>query len=198
MFLDYGRGHVIFEPNSSFNNPFLQASAGLTLVAEGDDYSSFRVIGVLENSPASEVSLLKDDVIIAVDGQPSKSLTLSRLNDMFEQPVVRKLTIRRGESTLEITFTPKASYLIHARRTHDQSHSHSSQRIIAGPSLHIEGIRLGFKDRSYAIPFFALALNIAWELQNTIFGFREGGSIPGHDQWGSVSASRSRIISHLL
>ena len=107
LFLDYGRGHIIFEPNSSFNDPFLQTSAGLSLVAEGDDFSSFRVIGVLENSPASEVALRKDDVIIAVDGQPSKSLTLSRLNEMFEQPVVRKLTIRRGESTLEITLTPR-------------------------------------------------------------------------------------------
>ena len=107
LFLDYGRGQVIFEPNSSFNDPFLQTSAGLSLVAEGDDFSSFRVIGVLENSPASEVALRKDDVIIAVDGQPSKSLTLSRLNEMFEQPVVRKLTIRRGESTLEITLTPR-------------------------------------------------------------------------------------------
>ena len=43
--------------------------------------------------------------------------------------------------------------------------------------VYIEGIRLGFKDRSYAIPFVALALNIAWELQNTIFGFREGGGL---------------------
>jgi hypothetical protein len=43
--------------------------------------------------------------------------------------------------------------------------------------VYLEGIRLGFKDRSYAIPFFALALNIAWELIHTIFGFREGGGL---------------------
>jgi hypothetical protein len=40
--------------------------------------------------------------------------------------------------------------------------------------VYIEGIRLGLKDRSYAIPFVALALNLAWELLHTIFGFREG------------------------
>lgn len=44
-------------------------------------------------------------------------------------------------------------------------------------TVYIEGIRLGFKDRSYAIPFFALALNIAWELQNAILGFRQGGGL---------------------
>src|SRR6202790_3423797 len=42
--------------------------------------------------------------------------------------------------------------------------------------VYIEGIRVGFRDRSYAIPFLALALNIAWELLHTVFGFRAGVS----------------------
>jgi hypothetical protein len=43
--------------------------------------------------------------------------------------------------------------------------------------VYIEGIRAGFKDKSYAIPFYALALNIAWELLHTAFGFRAGVSV---------------------
>ena len=43
--------------------------------------------------------------------------------------------------------------------------------------VYVEGIRLGLRDRSYAIPFFALALNLAWELLHTFFGFREGSSL---------------------
>jgi len=43
--------------------------------------------------------------------------------------------------------------------------------------VYIEGIRLGFKDKSYAIPFYALALNLAWELLHTIFGFERGVSV---------------------
>jgi len=38
--------------------------------------------------------------------------------------------------------------------------------------VYIDGIRLGFKDRSYAIPFYALALNFAWELVYTVFGLK--------------------------
>jgi hypothetical protein len=38
--------------------------------------------------------------------------------------------------------------------------------------VYVDGIRLGFKHRSYAIPFFALALNISWELLYTYHGFR--------------------------
>ena len=41
--------------------------------------------------------------------------------------------------------------------------------------VYIDGIRIGFRDRSYAIPFYALALNFAWELLYTYFGFRESG-----------------------
>jgi hypothetical protein len=36
--------------------------------------------------------------------------------------------------------------------------------------VYIEGIRLGFKHKSYAIPFFALALNLAWELLHASLG----------------------------
>lgn len=41
--------------------------------------------------------------------------------------------------------------------------------------VYIEGIRIGFRDKSYAIPFYALALNFAWELLYTIYGFRTNG-----------------------
>jgi hypothetical protein len=36
--------------------------------------------------------------------------------------------------------------------------------------VYIEGIRIGFRDKSYAIPFYALALNLAWESLHTVFG----------------------------
>src|SRR5262245_31934460 len=38
--------------------------------------------------------------------------------------------------------------------------------------VYIEGIRLGVRDRSYAIPFYALALNLSWELLHTYLGLR--------------------------
>src|SRR5437773_6200430 len=51
--------------------------------------------------------------------------------------------------------------------------------IVSGLSwtiVYIDGIRLGLRDRSYAIPFYALALNFAWELLYTILGFRTEGA----------------------
>ena len=41
--------------------------------------------------------------------------------------------------------------------------------------VYIDGIRIGFRHKSYAIPFYALALNFAWELLYTFFGFKTNG-----------------------
>ena len=41
--------------------------------------------------------------------------------------------------------------------------------------VYIDGIRIGFRDKSYAIPFYALALNLAWEALYTYHGFRVNG-----------------------
>lgn len=41
--------------------------------------------------------------------------------------------------------------------------------------VYIDAIRIGFKHKTYAIPFWALALNIAWELLCTVFGLIEIG-----------------------
>ena len=77
------------------------------MIAEGSDYRVFRVRAVLENSPASEAGLQKDDVIMTVNNQSAAELTLSKLNEMFERPMPHKLTIRRGEQTLTLTLTPR-------------------------------------------------------------------------------------------
>ena len=43
--------------------------------------------------------------------------------------------------------------------------------------VYVAGIRLGLRDRTYAIPFWALALNFAWEVLNTLLGYRQSGLV---------------------
>lgn len=107
LFLDYGRRRIIFEPNSTFAAPYDQSQAGLSVIAEGADFRTFKVRAVLENSPAAEIGLQKDDVIVSINNQPASELTLSKLNEMFERPEPYKLTIRRGDQTLQLTLTPR-------------------------------------------------------------------------------------------
>ena len=46
---------------------------------------------------------------------------------------------------------------------------------IAWTIVYIDGIRVGFKQKTYAIPFWALAINIAWEAIHSILGFASYG-----------------------
>jgi hypothetical protein len=107
LFLDYDRKRIIFEPNSTFAAAYDQSQAGMSVIAQGGDYRVFRIMAVLENSPASDAGLKKDDIITSINNQPAAELTLSKLNELFERPVPYKLTIRRGEQTLNVTLTPR-------------------------------------------------------------------------------------------
>jgi hypothetical protein len=46
---------------------------------------------------------------------------------------------------------------------------------IAWTIVYIASIRIGIRDKTYAMPFWALALNLAWEFLHATLGFREVG-----------------------
>jgi hypothetical protein len=107
VFLDYNHTRIILEPNSTFNQTMDRATAGIVLTTEGKDYSTVRVIDVLENSPAAEAGIKKDDIVVSIDGKPAAELKATRIAEMFEKPLTYKLTIRRGDQTLQVPLTPK-------------------------------------------------------------------------------------------
>lgn len=107
LFLDYSHDRIIFEPTATFADPFDRASSGLSLEALGKDYRIFRVTGVRAHSPASDAGLQRDDVITGIDGLVVSDLTLSLVLNMFQRPVSRTVTVRRGDRTLTVTLTPK-------------------------------------------------------------------------------------------
>jgi C-terminal processing protease CtpA/Prc len=63
---------------------------------------------VLEDSPASEVGLQKDDLIVKVNDKPASELTITKLGEMLERPATFKMTIRRGDQTLQVTLTTRS------------------------------------------------------------------------------------------
>ena len=107
VFLDYGRERIILEPTAALNAPFDHANSGVALTTEGKDYSTLRVTDVLENSPAAEAGLLKDDVIVKVDDRSAAEIGITGLGEMFEQTRTYRLTIRRGDKTTELKLSPR-------------------------------------------------------------------------------------------
>src|SRR5258708_1546991 len=100
LLLDYSHRRIIFEPNDSFNDGFDRAFGGLSAVAEGQDYRTFRIADVLENSPGADAGLQKDDVITAIDGKAAADLSLTRALELFERPAAYKSSWRRGGTLL--------------------------------------------------------------------------------------------------
>jgi Aspartyl protease/PDZ domain len=107
ILLDYEHSRIILEPNPNFKEPMDRASSGLKILGEGKDYRTFRVKEVLENSPGTEAGLQKTDLIVAINDRPTSELTLTQLLEHFERAVPYKLTVRRGEQTLQVTITPR-------------------------------------------------------------------------------------------
>ena len=107
LILDYASNRVILEPSAAFSEPFDRAISGLAVWAEGENYRTFRVREVLENSPASEAGISEGDVILSMDGIAAQQLTLAEIQDALEKPIAHELNIRRGEQVLTKTLTPK-------------------------------------------------------------------------------------------
>lgn len=110
IFLDYGNRRIIFEPTVKLTEPFDRANPGIALRAENPNFKTFRITDVLENSPGSEAGLQKDDVIVKIDDRSNTELTITKIQELFEQAKPYKLTVRRGEQTLQATLVPSKLY----------------------------------------------------------------------------------------
>ena len=71
------------------------------------EYTTFKIIDVLRDSPASEAGVRPGDIITAIDGRPAKDLTMTILSEMLEKAVPYVMTLRRGDQEVEVRLTPK-------------------------------------------------------------------------------------------
>ena len=103
IIFDYSNRRMILEPNSSFTEPFESDMSGMVLIAEGAKLDVPKVFYITESSPASEGGLRVGDIITAIDGKPSSTLTLDNIREMFKQNGREYLlSITRGEQAAQI------------------------------------------------------------------------------------------------
>jgi hypothetical protein len=103
VILDYKNNRVILEPNARFDEPTDYNRSGLILEAVGENYRTFRIKAVADDSPASEAGLRMGDTLVAVDGQPVSELNLSELRFKLQRAKACELLVERDGARREIS-----------------------------------------------------------------------------------------------
>lgn len=105
IIVDYSRKQIILEPNKQFSVAYEFDMSGASLAAGGEGFKIFKVRSLIENSPATEADLRVGDIITAINGKLTAKMTLEQIRRMFRQTgKTYKLSVKRNESPLEITF----------------------------------------------------------------------------------------------
>lgn len=99
LVFDYAGRRVILEPTARTHAPMGYDASGLLLTSVGPDFRRITVLGVDRGSPADTAGVRRRDVLVAIDGQPSAQLGLSRIREKLSQPDTKlSLTfLRRGD-----------------------------------------------------------------------------------------------------
>ena len=75
VFLDYGRGRMILEPNRSYAEPPAFDASGLRVHRIPNSPDAFRIYEVLPGTPAAEAGLQASDLLVALDDTPVQRMS---------------------------------------------------------------------------------------------------------------------------
>ncbi|HEX5386517.1 MAG TPA: aspartyl protease family protein [Gemmatimonadales bacterium] len=104
VIIDYPHQRLILEPNAGFREPFAADASGLVLEAEGTDYRTFVVRGVVPGSPASKAGFRERDVVAGIDGRDVSHYALWQLQDVLKDTGrTYRVTVRRGRQRSVMT-----------------------------------------------------------------------------------------------
>ena len=75
---------------------------GITLAQDAMTDETFRVVGVAPSSPGAEAGVSRGDVIIELDGRPSKEFTLEEIRQAIRLDGKRMITLDRGGKRVKV------------------------------------------------------------------------------------------------
>jgi hypothetical protein len=104
---DYSRNYVVLKPNKRLlRASFERDMSGIDLKAKGDDYRSFVIDRLEDNSPAMLAGLMEGDEIISINGQIASQMRLSEIYKMLQRKEGKEIRIfvRRGVQFIYTSF----------------------------------------------------------------------------------------------
>jgi hypothetical protein len=108
VIIDYHRLSMILEPNRSLNDAFLVDASGLELRSEEKGQ---RMIALLANSPATEVGLRQNDLLLSVDGRDTSAFKTGELRQLFSRSGnEHTLRVQRGTNVFQVRIRLRRLY----------------------------------------------------------------------------------------
>jgi predicted aspartyl protease len=104
---NYRDGYMALKPiKSSMKETFEHDMSGMDLRAHGDDYRSYIIDRVEENSPASDAGLMKGDEILFLNGLPAHEYPLNDIYKLLQRKEGKevKLLVKRGSEIVYTSF----------------------------------------------------------------------------------------------
>lgn len=103
---DYANSAMYLAPNGATATPFPpRTTFGLSLVADGDDYTHFSVAGVRRDSPADSAGFRKGDVIASLDGRPARAWRLAGVRAALAEVGARRTAVVQRAGAIDTTLT---------------------------------------------------------------------------------------------
>ena len=97
---DYYNNRLILRPNSNINEKFYYNMSGLEIINPVPGVPVFTINNVIENSPAWNAGIRKNDQIISLNNQIHKDMTLNEINLSLRQKENKRIkmtVLRNGE-----------------------------------------------------------------------------------------------------
>ncbi len=83
VIFNYAEEKIYIRKNFRYKGGFEHNKSGLELVVDGYNYNTFKVLHVMEQSPASEAGILPDDIVVAINGKGAGQLSLEEIQGIF-------------------------------------------------------------------------------------------------------------------
>jgi PDZ domain/Aspartyl protease len=90
---NFPQGKLYLKKNADFKKAFFLNLSGLDLKAKGSKLDVYEVMGVRDLSPAKQAGMLQGDLIISINGYPTRDLKLNQLNAMLNSGPGKKVRV---------------------------------------------------------------------------------------------------------
>jgi C-terminal processing protease CtpA/Prc len=84
VIVNYPQQQLILQPTAELRDPFAADASGLVLKAQGENYKTVTVRGVVPRSPAAEAGIEEGDVISSIDGESTDKYALWQIQELLK------------------------------------------------------------------------------------------------------------------